>query len=226
MNGAAAASPATPLQSVLSPAGEAAATIATMSWVLIMGSAVIFTGVMLLLAWAVWRRRPATAGGESAVHARRWIIGGGVVFPLVVLLALMAYTSWRTPGWLEKPPPGALIVSVTGHLWWWDVRYRDPATGAEVTLANELRLPVGRTAWIGLNSADVIHSFWVPALAGKIDMVPGRVNHLLVKPTVAGTWRGQCAEFCGEQHARMALHVVAEAPEAFDRWLAAQARPA
>lgn len=215
---------ATQLQSVLSPAGPAAATISSMSWVLFTGGALIFIGVMALLAWAVLKRRCATDG--EARSQRRWIVGGGLVFPLVVLIALLAYSGWRTPGWLEKPPSGALVVSVTGHLWWWNVRYRDPATGAEIALANELRLPVGRPVWLGLNSADVIHSFWVPALAGKIDMVPGRVNHLLVEASQAGVFRGQCAEFCGEQHARMALHVVAQAPADFDAWLAAQARPA
>jgi len=209
------------LPSVLSPAGVAADTIAGLSWVLIIGAALIFAVVMLLLAWALQGR-----GNRRSVRPAWWIAGGGLVFPAVVVTALFFYSAARTPAWLQPPPPGALIVGITAHLYWWEVRYRDPATGRQISLANELHLPVGRPVWIGLNSADVIHSFWVPALAGKIDMVPGRVNHLLLNARRAGVFRGQCAEFCGEQHARMALHVVAEPPDAFSAWLAGQAGPA
>ena len=209
------------LPSVLSPAGAAANTIAGLSWVLIIGAALIFVVVMLLLAWALRGRE-----NRRSVRPAWWIAGGGLAFPVVVVTALFFYSSVRTPAWQQPPPPGALIVGITAHLYWWEVRYRDPSTGRQISLANELHLPVGRPVWIGLNSADVIHSFWVPALAGKIDMVPGRVNHLLLNANLAGVFRGQCAEFCGEQHARMALHVVAEPPEAFSAWLAAQAAPA
>jgi cytochrome c oxidase subunit 2 len=124
------------------------------------------------------------------------------------------------------PPKDALIVAVTGHMWWWELRYRDPATGLEVAGANELHIPVGRPVYFALASADVIHSFWVPALGGKMDMVPGRMQHLQLQADRPGTWRGACAEYCGDQHARMALHVVAEPPAAFDAWLAAQAAAA
>ena len=209
------------LQSVLSPAGTAAHTVAGISWVLFVGAAIIFAAVMALLAWALLRRVTA-----RPVHGKIWLLGGGVIFPVLVLVALMIYSSQRAPGWLATAPPNALHISITAHLWWWEVRYRDPLTGQDVTLANELRLPVGRPVSLGLNSADVIHSFWVPALAGKRDIVPGRVNHLQVEATQPGVYRGQCAEFCGEGHARMALHVVASAPAEFDVWLAAQAKPA
>lgn len=204
---------------VLQAAGAAAGAIETVAWVLIVGGAVIFAGVMVLLARSLRRRR----GG---VNARLWIVGGGLLFPGVVLAALYAWTFSMTPAWKPMPPPGALVVSVTGFMWWWDVRYRDPATGAEVRTANEIRIPVGRPVFIALDSADVIHSFWVPQLAGKIDMLPGRIQHLLLSADRPGTYRGQCAEYCGEQHARMALHVVALAPQEFDAWLAAQAKPA
>ena len=209
------------LQSVLSPAGTAAHTVAGISWVLFVGAAIIFAAVMALLAWALLRRVTA-----RPVHGKIWLLGGGVIFPVLVLVALMVYSTQRAPGWLATAPPNALHISITAHMWWWEVRYRDPLTGQDVTLANELRLPVGRPVSLGLNSADVIHSFWVPALAGKRDIVPGRVNHLQVEATQPGVYRGQCAEFCGEGHARMALHVVASAPAEFDVWLAAQAKPA
>ena len=210
-----------PLQSVLSPAGRAADIIASLSWVMMLGAGVIFVGVMGLLAWAVARR-----ADRQPVRTWVWVMGGGVLFPLAVLTALFTWSHSRTPGWLVPPPAGALIVSITARMWWWEVRYHHPGGGADITLANELHLPLGRPVWLGLNSSDVIHSFWVPALAGKMDVVPGRVNHLLVEATQAGVYRGQCAEYCGDQHARMALHVVAKPTVEFDRWLAAQARPA
>ncbi|HSV47575.1 MAG TPA: cytochrome c oxidase subunit II, partial [Ramlibacter sp.] len=204
---------------VLQAAGDPARAIETVAWVLIAGGLAIFIGVMLLLARAL-RRRAGT------VRTRLWIVGGGLVFPGVVLAGLFAWTLAMTPAWKPVPPPGALVVAVTGTLWWWDVRYRDPATGAEIRTANEVRIPTGRPVYLALDSADVIHSFWVPQLAGKMDMVPGRLQHLLLSAGRPGVYRGQCAEFCGEQHARMALHVVALAPAEFDAWLAAQARPA
>jgi len=204
---------------VLQAAGEAARAIAALSWVLFAGGFLIFVGVMLLLAWA-WRRPAGT------VRQRLWILAGGLLFPGAVLAALFAWQLQLGTPWKPMPPPGALVIAVKGHMWWWEVLYRDPASGAEIASANEIRIPAGRPVYLALSSADVIHSFWVPALAGKLDMVPGRLQHLLLSADSPGTWRGQCAEFCGEQHARMALQVVALEPAAFDAWLAAQARPA
>lgn len=206
-------------QSAMQAAGPVADTLLGVTGVLALGATLIFGGVMALLAWAVRRR-------GTPVNARWWVFGGGVAFPTLVLGALFAYSEWHKPPWRVAPPKEALIVGVTAHMWWWEVRYRDPATGAEIVTANEIRIPAGRPVYFGLSSADVIHSFWVPALGGKMDMVPGRMQHLQLQAHRPGTWRGQCAEYCGEQHARMALHVVAEEPAAFDAWLAAQARPA
>ncbi|MCE3271823.1 MAG: cytochrome c oxidase, subunit [Ramlibacter sp.] len=203
---------------VLQAAGDAARAIETVSGVLFAGGFAIFAVVMLLLARSLGRR-------AGAVRARLWIVGGGIVFPTAVLAALFAWTVSMTPAWKPVPPADALVVGVTGHMWWWDVRYRD-AGGATIRTANEIRIPAGRPVYLALDSADVIHSFWVPQLAGKIDMLPGRLQHLLLRADAPGTWRGQCAEFCGEQHARMALHVVAMEPAAFEAWLQAQARPA
>ncbi|HYE39924.1 MAG TPA: cytochrome c oxidase subunit II [Ramlibacter sp.] len=203
----------------LQAAGEAARAIETVSWVLIVGGFVIFAGVMLLL-WRALHRR------AESVRPRLWVIGGGLIFPSAVLAALYAWQLPMSPAWKPVPPPDALVVGVTGHMWWWDVRYRDPATGATIRTANEIRIPAGRPVYLALDSADVIHSFWVPQLAGKMDMLPGRIQHLLLSADRPGTYRGQCAEFCGGQHARMALHVVAMEPAAFEAWLATQARPA
>jgi cytochrome c oxidase subunit 2 len=206
---------------VLWPAGAAAQSIAVIGWALVIGAGLIFVGVMLLLAAALKNR-----AAPRRVRPALWLVGGGVVFPAVVLSALLGWSVALSVHLAQPPPAGALVVSITGHMWWWEVRYRDPASGADVVLANELRLPVGRTVVVGLNSADVIHSFWVPALAGKMDAVPGRVNQIVLNATRAGVFRGPCAEYCGQQHARMALHVVAQPQADFDRWLAAQARPA
>ncbi|WP_309246660.1 cytochrome c oxidase subunit II [Ramlibacter montanisoli] len=200
---------------VMQAAGEAARSIETIAWVLFIGGGLILAGVMLLLARSL-RRRAGT------VNARLWVVGGGLVFPGAVLAALFAWTLPKTPSWKPVPAPGALVVRVTGHMWWWDVQYGDAA----VRTANEIRIPVGRPVFLALDSADVIHSFWVPQLAGKLDMVPGRLQHLQLTADRPGTYRGQCAEFCGEQHANMALHVVALPPAEFDAWLAAQAQPA
>jgi cytochrome c oxidase subunit 2 len=204
----------------LAPASTEAAALHEVALVLVVGAAVVFVATMALLAWSLRRR------ARPAVPISWWVAGGGIAFPVVVLSALLWYGIARTAG-LEKPladPP--LVVSVTGHLWWWEVRYRDPGGGPEIVLANELRVPVGRATQIGLASADVIHSFWVPELGGKRDLTPGRVTHVRVTPRRAGVYRGQCAEYCGLQHAKMALHVVALAPADFDAWLAQQARPA
>lgn len=213
-----------PVDAVLQPGGPVAAAIAEMAWVLIIGSALVFAITMAALVWALKRRR--APGHDARTGTLVWIVGAGCVFPLAVLVPLLLYSFWRADALTPPREPGEPIVSVTARLWWWEVRYRDPARNIDAVLANEIRLPVGRAVTLGLTSADVIHSFWVPALAGKVDMLPGRVHQLRLQADRAGVFRGQCAEFCGEQHARMALHVVAMPPEEFERWLIAQSRPA
>jgi cytochrome c oxidase subunit 2 len=206
--------------SVLSPASVQASALSEVSWVLIVGMTAIFVLVMVLLALALTRR-----GRGQGASTGVWIWGGGVAFPVVVLTGLLLYSTARTAGLDASVARPGLVVSVTGKLWWWQMRYRDPATGRDFFAANELRIPVGRTVQLGLQSDDVVHSLWVPELGGKMDLVPGRVNRLVITATQAGTYRGQCAEFCGEQHARMALHVVVMPAAEFDAWMAAQATP-
>lgn len=221
-------------QSPLRPAGPVAEGIAQMSWVLIAGASAVFLIVMLCVAAALWRRRagpgtqpaPPTDTAAARRATRWWIVGAGTVFPLLVLVPLLLYAYTRTQA-LTLPQRGeGLVITVEAELWWWRIRYRDAAGGLEVVSANQIHLPVGRPVTLALLSDNVIHSFWVPALAGKVDMVPGRLHHLRLQASQPGVFRGQCAEFCGAQHARMALHVVAQPPEDFDRWLRAQAAPA
>lgn len=219
---------------VLAPAAEPGFVQAEAAWILFVGGALVFALVAGLLAWIVATRRdaraPAEGEGAGAVPTRWWLWGGGLALPLALLVPLFLYTVLRTGdgvlGGSAGARPGDLVVSVTGWSWWWDVRYRDPTTGATFALANAIHLPAGRHAVIGLEGGDVIHSFWAPSLAGKVDLVPGRVQQLRVVPSVPGVYRAPCAEFCGTQHARMTLEVTVHAPADFDAWLAAEATPA
>ncbi|KQY12866.1 cytochrome C oxidase subunit II [Massilia sp. Root133] len=207
------------LQSVLHPAGADAAVISQFAWILFGAATVIFVAVMALMALSLRdNARPLRPG--------LWIAGAGVAFPVLVLSALLTWSTWRSAQLVPQGSQAALSISVTARMWWWEVRYRDPAGGREIVTANEIHIPVGQAVYVGLNAADVIHSLWVPSLSGKRDMIPGRVTGLTLRADRPGVYRGQCAEFCGAQHANMALHVVALAPDAFRDWLRRQALPA
>lgn len=203
------------LQSILRTAAPQADSLVGLWWLFFGVAVAVFTVVMALLAAGVaGARRPGP--GERAV-----VLGTGVtVVVLAGLLVAGSLVGARTTAPADGQLP--LRVEVVGHRWWWEVRY--PGTG--VVLANEIRLPAGRPVEIALASDDVIHSFWVPALGGKMDMVPGHDNLLRTTPAAVGVYRGQCAEFCGVQHALMAIMVVIEPAAEFARWLAAQAEPA
>jgi cytochrome c oxidase subunit 2 len=207
------------MQSALSPASAAAHEIATLTYVMAAGGAVILLLVMALLV------RGAAHDAQPA-GTTQWVVGGGIVFPGVVLLALLLYTSPMTAAMTAPARPAALRVEIDGRQWWWHVRYVPAGGGEVVVAANELRIPAGLDVELILTSPDVIHSFWAPSLAGKVDMVPGHVNRLLVRADRPGVYRAQCAEYCGTQHAQMALVVVAETRDAFAAWLAAEAAPA
>ena len=205
-------------QSTLEPASDPAWLIHQLSLVLYIGTAAIFVLVMALVLYgAMTGPRRASAGA--------WVIGGGIVFPGAVLVALFLY-ALHVGHALSVVPARTADIEVIGRMWWWDVRYNDAPSGAPVALANELYIPVGRPVEVALSTRDVIHSFWVPALAGKVDMIPGRTNRLVLHAREAGTFRGQCAEYCGMQHAWMALHVVAVPEEEYSAWLARQAEAA
>lgn len=206
------------VQSTLDPGGPQAQALAQATWVMIAGAGVIFTLVMLLALYAVYRRPERRA----RVSSTALIVGGGLVFPIAVLTALLVYGVGLT-GALRAAGDDALRVEVTGHMWWWEVRY--PGEGGAAATANEIRIPVGRPVRFALASPDVIHSFWIPSLAGKIDLIPGRTTELSLRAERPGEYRGQCAEFCGAQHALMAFRVVALEPEAFEQWLGALRAP-
>jgi cytochrome c oxidase subunit 2 len=209
------------IQSALNPQGPDAAVIAEISWVLFAGGAVIFFAVMALAAWAVFGKRASTA----RLSPRVLIVGGGIVFPVVTLFALLVYSLVRAAS-LHPVDPAALRIEVVGEQWWWRVHYLDAEGRRDFATANEIRVPAGRPVELLLKSADVIHSFWVPVLAGKLDMIPGRTNRLRLRAERPGEFRGQCAEYCGGPHAFMALYFIAETPERFEQWAEAQRRAA
>jgi cytochrome c oxidase subunit 2 len=203
-------------QSVLDPQGPAAAAIAEIAWVVFAGGIAIFILVMALTAWALFAPPPRRAW--LARHGV--VVAGGIAFPVVVLASLLVYTFLFRDA--VHGAEGALRIEVIGHQWWWRVRYLDAAGGRDFETANEIRIPAGRPVELVLGSADVLHSFWVPNLAGKLDMVPGRVNRLRLQADRAGVYRGQCAEYCGGAHALMAFHVVAEDAGRFEEWRSQQ----
>lgn len=222
--------------STLDPAGPSAAAIATVGlWMLVVAT-VVTIGVVTLWLVAMRRRAdgkpPTGSAGEPAQHAehaeraaqrsgRRWIIGGGIVLPMTAIVALLVFGTPAGRHQLAWPltfGPAPLQVEAIGHQWWWEMRYPDSG----VVLTNELRMPVGRPVDVHTGSADVIHSFWVPRLGGKLDAIPGHTRVVRLQADAPGIYRGACAEFCGLGHAHMALTVIAMEPAEFDAWLDAQ----
>lgn len=207
---------------VLDPAGPFAAPVTTLSWALL----VMFLVVMAVVAAALWL---ALFGGPRARRrfgGERLIWSAGVAFPVIVLSGLLVWGLTLTSSLTERPTGDELRIRVSGEMWWWRVTYLD-AEGREVAWdANEVHIPVGRPVVFELTSADVIHSFWVPRLAGKLDLIPGRTNILRLTADQAGSYGGQCAEYCGGPHALMGFIVVAHEPGRFQEVLAARGAPA
>ena len=212
------------MQSVLDPAGIQAAHVTHLWWTMFW----ICAGVWLLVAVAALialRRGARSTSTASDTQIARYIaVAGGV--SVVVLIGLLWQSVAVGRGLDALRTPNALRVQITGNQWWWDVQYENAIPSLRVTTANEIHIPVGRPIAFDLLSADVIHSIWIPNLQGKIDLVPGRLNELWLRADTPGVYRGQCAEFCGLQHAKMALLIVAEPPDDFERWLAANRAPA
>ncbi|MFP5375211.1 MAG: cytochrome c oxidase subunit II [Acidimicrobiia bacterium] len=210
--------------SVLDPAGPAARAVERLWWVMLGLGVAVWAAVAVLLGAAARRGRRGAPGGEGPGQGEsvRLVVGGGVVLPVVVLVPLAVYVLVVSDRLSHDPRPGDLAVEVVGHQFWWELRY--PGTGA--VTANELHVPVGRPVVLTMRSADVIHSFWVPAVHGKIDLIPGQETHLRFEVDRVGTFAGACAEFCGIQHAGMRLRLVARPEAEFERWLARQSADA
>lgn len=214
-------------QSALDPRGEAAESIRILTDYMFAASVAV-TLLVTLLVWGAFRKRK-----QHKPSARLLIFGGGFLLPVIVISALVLYSATSGES-MHRATPGAERVTVSGYQYWWEFTYERPPRSETarppqpetVVTANELWIPAGRPTEIHLKSPDVIHSFWVPSLAGKIDLIPGRTNRIVLAPTKTGIFRGQCAEFCGEQHAAMAFDVVVASQKIYERWLARQSEPA
>ncbi|HVU49263.1 MAG TPA: cytochrome c oxidase subunit II [Polyangia bacterium] len=219
--------------SVLAPGGPAARTLAELGWPLLVGFTAVSIVMLGLLVWLVTRRTgsfaehaPLEPGEDRA--AMRWVALLGFALPGAAFIAAFV----ATLGVMRALPmsheaQARAEIRVTGHQWWWEVEYRvGPDPSRWFRTANELHIPAGRGVDVALESADVIHSFWVPRLHGKVDLIPGRTNELRLQAAAPGVFQGACAEFCGLQHAKMRFLVVAESPADYAGWLARQSAPA
>ncbi|HTW63567.1 MAG TPA: cytochrome c oxidase subunit II [Bryobacteraceae bacterium] len=220
-------------QNFLYTAGRGAESIAWLSWSVFITFVLVTIVMWGLILWIMLRRRgsfdthePFDAGGGHS-----WMAIGGFAIPLVILSTFFVLS---LRGMAEFPlhddhadhnvhPPD---IRVIGHQWWWEVQYVGGPPDQRFTTANEIHIPVGIPVNMALETADVLHSFWVPKLQGKVDMVPGYVNNLRLEASHVGTYRGQCSQYCGAQHAHMAVIVVAESPEDYEAWRAHMAQPA
>jgi cytochrome c oxidase subunit 2 len=220
-----------PVTSIFDPLSPPAAEIYTLSLLVLGICAAIFVIVAGLTVYCIvaFRRRPGDDGSEPPqIYGSNPIELAWTILPLLIVFVLFLVTT-RTLLAVQKapPPPGTVRVTVIGHQWWWEFRYPDLG----VVTANELHVPVSRAGdrrptYLRLESVDVAHSFWVPQLNGKTDVIPNRINEMWIEPLHAGLYLGQCAEFCGTQHAHMLLRVIAHEPAEFDAWVAAQRGPA
>jgi cytochrome c oxidase subunit 2 len=215
------ASAGEPAQSMVHPAGPAAAEIARLWWVMLGAFTVVFALVIVLTVYAIFRRSSSATAGPSA--APPWgrtgfIVAGGVLLPIVVVTPLFVYSLLASAR--LRMPSDAQTIRVVGHMWWWEVRYPDHG----IVSANEIHIPAGKPVRLELTSVDVIHSFWVPRLHGKRDMIPGITTEFWIQADKPGVYRGQCGEYCGTQHANMAFEVIALAPEEFAAWLQEQSQ--
>ncbi|MDB5625059.1 MAG: coxB [Tardiphaga sp.] len=181
--------------------------------------------VMVVLIWALLRRRTEPPAANPSRERR---MAGTVIMATVATVVII--TGFTIASFVTTRATNAydadFTVVVRGQQWWWELNYLDPDASRGFKTANEIHIPVGRNVKLQLESSDVIHSFWVPSLAGKLDLIPGRTNELTIRAERAGVYRGQCAEFCGLQHTHMSVFVIADEPAAFEAWREAQRRPA
>jgi len=206
------------MHSVLHPVSPQAQLVSTLWWWMLGVAALVYllVAVAMLAAAARARRetaRPPALGDRTAV---RWV-GATAAATMCVGAAFFVY-SIRVGTEIGQPPAHSLAIDVVGHQWWWEASYDDPDPHNRFATANEIHIPVGQQVAIALRSSDVIHSFWVPNIAGKRDLIPGHPQRIWIQADSPGVYRGQCSQFCGLQHAHMAFLVVAEPRERFEAW--------
>lgn len=217
-------------QSALHPAGPAAGEISSVLWIEIIMFCVIGFIMWVLLVWASLRNRgsleyhePVEIGGGQS-----WILIGGFLIPFIILTTVFVIgIDWMTDFPVNAGTvPEHVEIRIVGHQWWWEVQYIGGPPPQHFTTANEIHIPVGRPIDLQLETADVIHSFWVPTLHGKEDLIPGQPNYIRIQADRPGEYRGQCAEYCGEQHAKMILLVIAQNEPDYQAWRQQQLKPA
>lgn len=207
------------VQSALEPAGREAERIGQLFWSMVVGGAIIWAIMFALTLYALYIRKD-----PHQERLTRWlVINGGAVVPTLILFFLLSFGLSMLPDLVRRAPEGSRVIEVYGVQWWWRVRY-PTADGNAIELANEVCIPVDEPVEFHLASEDVIHSFWVPSIGGKVDMIPGRRTRLVLHPTKTGLYRGACAEYCGTSHAWMNFYVRVVTREEFDRWLARESQ--
>jgi cytochrome c oxidase subunit II len=214
------------MHSIFDPRSPQATAVAHLWWWMFAVGGGVWVIVVATMLYAVFAKR-GERGSDSlyhvdpATHSRmeRVVIAAG--FATVLILATFLVYDYAAGRALAQHPQRALTIDVTGHQWWWEVQYENPDPSKSIVTANEIHVPVGEPVQFKLRAADVIHSFWIPNLNGKRDLVPGYVATHWFRADTAGVYRGQCAEFCGLQHAKMAVYIIADPPVKFAAWMAA-----
>jgi len=215
------------IQSALNPAGPNAGSISRLWWLMFIVCSIVFVVVLIALLLSLRRRTaepvseltPTVEPPREGERRRRNVVISALTVTVIILFVFLI-ASYRTGRAISsnRPDKTGLSIDLTGHQWWWEVRYSDVDASNIFTTANEIHIPVGVPVVFTLHGGDVIHSFWVPNLAGKKDLIPGKVNVIWLQADKPGVYRGQCAEYCGLQHAKMALWVIAEPQEQFNAW--------
>jgi cytochrome c oxidase subunit 2 len=224
--GALAAAGCEGVQSALDPAGPQAGRIAWVTWWFFGVCGVVYLLTLAALGWALFRRRRPEDQAPETTRRLTTVVTGATAVTALTLIVLTIFSVTAQRGLAALPAPGAITIDVVGHQWWWEFQYRDASPNEWVNSPNELHIPVGVPVAVRAMSRDVIHSFWVPNLHGKRDLIPGIVTHTWIQADRPGVYRGQCAEFCGHQHANMAFVTVAEPMDQFLMWLQQQRRGA
>jgi cytochrome c oxidase subunit 2 len=214
-------------QSTLNPAGPAAHRISTLGWITYIIFMAVALGMWVIVIWLALRRKGTLKEHDKfdAKGGEQWIIAGGILTPVIILTTLFVLTMDTMShfplreGIADPPPPDIVVVA---HQWWWELHYVDGPVDEHFATANEIHIPTGRPINIELQSADVMHSFWVPRLNGKMDFIPGEVNTTRIEAKAPGVFRAECSVFCGDQHAHMAMLVIAQPPAQYQAWVAAQ----
>lgn len=222
-------SPGAVVQSVLAPAGQQASSIDALWQLMLWVTTIVYVvtlGFVLLSFARGLRRKNASPAVETHETTLARAVSAAVGITVVILIGLLVASVMTGRATAERHDRDAVSIQVIGHQWWWEIEYEDSVASRHVRTANELHVPINRPVVFKVTSRDVIHSLWMPNLQGKRDLIPGYTTAIALQATRPGTFRGQCAEFCGMQHAHMALTVVAERDDEFDRWLDGLRAPA